>query len=66
MGVKKLVAIENELEHSLVMDARKPASAASIMDSMVATEAELRSLWADMDRNADIGVRDVDTRNGVS
>jgi hypothetical protein len=65
MGAKKLVARESETERSLVSDSLKPASAAVIMESMVATEAELRALWAQSDEFVAAGSRASTKRIGV-
>ena len=47
MGAK--VLRESEIEQMRIAEARKPASAAVIMESMVATEAELAALRAETD-----------------
>jgi len=62
MGAKVLVARDKEIERSLMLDSKRPATAAAIMESMVATEAELRALWAELDQ-PEIGARAAITRN---
>ena len=54
MGAKKLIAREDK---DVAVDLRKPALATVIMESMVATEAELKALWEEMDSAAGVGCR---------
>lgn len=57
MGAKKLAAKEDGADRAVTVDLRKPATAADLMESMVATEAELKALWEEMDSMAGIGCR---------
>jgi hypothetical protein len=52
MGAKVLVVREEENDRAVPADFRKSTSAADIMESMVATEAELEALRAETDQAA--------------
>jgi hypothetical protein len=60
-----LAAKQNEAVRSLEMNQMKPASAAAIIESMVATEAELQALWAEHDGFMPAGCRPSAKRIGV-
>ena len=57
MGAKVLVVNNVVKERQQGIDPRLLTTPAAIMDSMVATEAELRALWAQNDGFAAIGSR---------
>jgi hypothetical protein len=57
MAAKSLAIREIAKERQPVVDPRTLTTSAAIMDSMVATEAELQALWAQHDGFAVVGSR---------
>ena len=53
----RVLAVKESASERSAADHQKPASAAMIMDSMVATEAELKALYEQIDQSAEMSYR---------
>jgi hypothetical protein len=66
MGAKVRVVNDVVKDRRQEVDSRMLTTPAAIMESMVATEAELRTLWAQNDEFAVIGSRPSVKRIGIA
>jgi hypothetical protein len=65
MGAKKVAAIESA-EQQMAADRQRPALRSVIMESLVATEAELNALYEETDRFVGASARIPNKRLGVA